>query len=67
MAESAQKAAARPGWQTSEFYVSIFSMIAPLLYDTLPATWKAALMTGAGAVYALARGLAKLGIGSGGK
>ena len=53
----------RPGWKTTEFYVSLAGGVIPWLIPNLPPTWQAAVTTAAGAVYALARGLAKLGIG----
>jgi hypothetical protein len=55
--------ALRPGWKTTEFYVSLGGAVLPWLVQELPPAWRAALGTGAAAVYALARGLAKLGIG----
>ena len=53
----------RPGWKTTEFYVTLGGAVLPWLVQGLPPAWQAALGTGAAAVYALARGLAKLGIG----
>jgi hypothetical protein len=53
----------RPGWKTTEFYTSVGGALLPWVIAELPPVWKAALTTGAAAVYALARGLAKLGIG----
>lgn len=53
----------RPGWKTTEFWVSLGGAVLPWVVTELPSTWKAALGTGAAAVYAVARGLAKLGIG----
>lgn len=53
----------RPGWMTTEFYTSLGGALAPWILAELPATWKATLTVIASGVYALARGLAKLGIG----
>jgi len=58
-----EKRTLKPGWKTTEFYVSLAGGVLPYLLPSLPPTWQAVLSTGAGAVYALARGLAKLGIG----
>lgn len=58
-----EKRALKPGWKTTEFYTSIGGALLPWLIAELPPTYKAVLATGAAAVYALARGLAKLGIG----
>lgn len=62
MAETAERKTVRPGWQTSEFYVSVGAMIAPHLVDALPPTWRAVLTTAAGVVYTVARLLQKFGI-----
>jgi len=53
----------KPGWKTTEFYVSIVGGILPWIVPALPPTWQAALSTAAAAVYAVARGMAKRGIG----
>lgn len=53
----------RPGWKTTEFWVSLAVGAAPFVHEALPATWKATLAVVAGGIYTLARGLAKLGIG----
>lgn len=58
-----EKKALKPGWQTTEFWLTIAGAVGPWLAAEIPATWKAGLGTVATAVYALARGLAKLGIG----
>ena len=63
MAETAERKTLKPGWRTTEFYVSIAGMLMPLVIDHLPPTWKGALATGAAAVYAIARGLSKIGLG----
>ena len=55
----------KPGVRTTEFYVSIAAGLLPQLIDHLPPTWRAVVLTAAGAVYTLARGLAKLGVGRG--
>lgn len=53
-----------PGWKTTEFWVTLGSGgLLPVILGGLPATWQAAIGAVSGAVYALARGLAKLGIG----
>lgn len=54
----------KPGWKTTEFYASVAAMLVPQIVEGLPATWRAALTAGAAALYTLARGLAKLGIGA---
>lgn len=53
----------RPGWKTTEFWVTLAGGAVPWIVPNLPPTWQAILSTAAGAVYAVARGLAKLGIG----
>lgn len=53
----------KPGWQTTEFYVSALAMVVPQLMEALPPTWRAGLSVAAGAVYTLARALSKLGLG----
>lgn len=53
----------KPGWRTTEFWMTIGGAALPYLSDAIPATWKAAIGGVATAIYALARGLAKLGIG----
>lgn len=58
-----EKAVLKPGWRTTEFWVSLGGAVLPWLVTELPGTWKAGLATAAAAVYAVARGLAKLGIG----
>jgi hypothetical protein len=62
MAETAARAAVKPGWQTTEFYTTVGGMIAPYLVESLPATWKVVLSTAAGVVYTIARLLTKFGI-----
>jgi hypothetical protein len=52
----------KAGWRTTEFWVSLGGVVLPQVIEGLPAPWRAALSVGAGAVYALARGLAKLGV-----
>lgn len=47
---------ARPGWKTTEFYVSLAAMLAPQLHpEALPPVWRAALTVGAAAVYTISR------------
>lgn len=53
----------KSGLKTTEFWVTIGAMAVPQLVESLPPTWRAVLSTAAGAVYAIARTLAKLGIG----
>ena len=53
----------KPGWKTTEFWVSVTTGgVLPFVLGALPATWQAVISAGAGAIYALSRGLAKLGI-----
>lgn len=58
-----EKRQLKPGWKTTEFWTTIAGGALPWIIPNLPPTWQAALTTAAGAVYAVARGLAKLGIG----
>ena len=65
MAESAERATAKAGWKTTEFWITAGAMIIPQAIDALPPTWKAIVSAAAGAIYTLARTLAKYGIGGG--
>lgn len=56
--------AVKPGWRTTEFYVTIGAGLLPQLIDHLPPTWRAGVLTAAGLIYTLSRALAKLGVGS---
>lgn len=57
-----EKLQLRPGWKTTEFWFSIVGAVAPWALEAAPPTVKAVITAGAAAVYAIARGLAKLGI-----
>lgn len=57
-----ERMALKPGWKTTEFWTTIVTGVGPFLIEGLPTTWKAGLSVVAGGVYAIARGLAKLGI-----
>lgn len=53
----------RPGWKTTEFWLSLFGALYPLFERDVPAAAKV-IVSGAVAVgYAVARGVAKRSIG----
>jgi hypothetical protein len=49
----------KPGWKTTEFYLSLATAILPWLAVHLPDQWKATLSVVSAAVYAISRGIAK--------
>jgi hypothetical protein len=59
----AEKSQLKTGFRTTEFWFSAIAGALPMVLHSVPATWQAVIAAGAGAVYTLARGLAKLGIG----
>jgi hypothetical protein len=52
--------AIKPGWQTTEFYLSLVTAILPWLSSHIPPQWQAGLSVVSGIFYAISRGLAKL-------
>ena len=52
----------KPGYLTTEFYLTIAGMVVPQLMTALPPIWQAAIPAFAAGCYAIARGLAKLGM-----
>ena len=61
MAESAERKAVKPGWQSTEFWLSAGATIWPLLSDAIPPTWKAAILTASAGIYTIARAIVKRG------
>jgi hypothetical protein len=53
----------KPGWQTTEFWLSLGALIYPLLEPAVPGSVKAVVGGVAAGVYAISRALAKLGVG----
>jgi hypothetical protein len=53
----------KPSYRTAEFWGTAVVTIAPWLLESLPPAWKAALSVAAQGIFAISRGLAKLGIG----
>ena len=54
----------RPGWQTTEFYVTVATdvgLLASTLQGSLPPKWAAICAAVANVAYAFSRGLAKQG------
>jgi hypothetical protein len=49
----------KPGWKTTEFWLTLVSQVAPHVIPGLPATWAVAANIVSVVAYNLSRGLAK--------
>lgn len=64
MTHTAIKTPPKPGWKTTEFWMTVTGEVGLTLAavaGVLPPKWSAVLMVGAGAAYKISRGLSKLG------
>jgi hypothetical protein len=62
MAEPIPTPPAKPGYKTSEFWLTIASGVAAFVVPNLPPAWRVGLSVASSGIYAIARGLAKLGL-----
>lgn len=51
----------KPGYQTTEFWLNVLSIVISQVTPGLPPTWQVVVPAVAGAAYAIARGLTKAG------
>lgn len=49
----------KPGWKTTEFWLTVATGAGTLFGDFIPASWKAAVVTVTAAAYAISRAIAK--------
>lgn len=51
----------KPGWKTTEFWLSLVTSLAAMLAPHVPDQWRAPIAGAAGIAYTISRGLAKSG------